>query len=236
MIKRFFNYYVSSDKELVKKLKNVLGFTPSNLNLYKIAFSHKSMTNRVGVNGISNERLEYLGDSILSAVVAEYLFCKYPKENEGFLTKMRSKIVKRNTLNKIADEMQLDLLLSHFVETKVSSTMKGNALEALVGAIYVEQGYNATKNFIIKHILIRHLDMPTLESLEDNHKSKLLEHCQKVGSDVEFKLLSKYKRDKRDRFKVAVHINGKQLAVAEDFNKKAAEQKASSIAIQHIVQ
>lgn len=235
MIKRFYNYYVSEDKELVKKFKNVLGFTPANLNLYKIAFSHKSMNNRAEVKGINNERLEYLGDSVLSTVVAEYLFRKYPIENEGFLTKMRSKIVKRNTLNKIADQMGLDILLSHFIEARVSSAMKGNALEALIGAIYIEKGYTSTKNYIVKHVLIKYLDMDSLESTEDNHKSRLLEHCQKTGTEVEFKLVSRYKVDKRDRFKIAVHINGQQLGMAEDFNKKAAEQKASSIAIRSII-
>jgi len=235
MLFRVYNYFIGQDKELVKKIHNVLGFTPSNVNLYKTAFSHKSMNQGANKNGVNNERLEYLGDAILSTVVAEYLFRKYPTQKEGFLTKMRSKIVKRNTLNKVAGEMGVDILLSHFVDTRISSSMKGNALEALIGAIYVEKGYKKTRDYIIKNILIKHLDINTLETVEDNHKSQLLEHCQKIGSNVEFKLVSRYKVDKRDKFKIAVNVDGKQKSVAEDFNKKAAEQKAAKIAISNIL-
>ena len=235
MVIRLYNYFICEEKELVKKIHNVLGFTPSNVQLYKTAFSHKSMNQGANKKGINNERLEYLGDAILSTVVAEYLFRKYPTKKEGFLTKMRSKIVKRNTLNQVAAEMGLDILLSHFIDTRISSSMKGNALEALIGAIYVEQGYRKTRNYIIKNILIKHLDVNTLETVEDNHKSQLLEHCQKIGSNVEFKLVSRYKVDKRDKFKIAVNVDGKQKSVAEDFNKKAAEQKAAKIAISSIL-
>lgn len=231
-----YNYYVAEEKSLVKKIKGTLGFIPTNIQLYKTAFSHKSLNQGINKNGINNERLEYLGDAILSTVVAEYLFRKYPKKKEGFLTKMRSKIVKRNTLNQVAEEMGLDILLSHFINTRISSSMKGNALEALIGAIYVEQGYNRTRQYIIKNIIIKHLDINALEAVEDNHKSQLLEHCQKVGSIVEFRLLKRFKSDNRDRFKIAVCIDGDQHATAEDFNKKSAEQKAAKIAIDKILQ
>jgi ribonuclease-3 len=179
----------------------------------------------------NNERLEYLGDAILSTVVAEYLFQKYPTQDEGFLTKMRSKIVKRNTLNKIADKMGLDIILSEFSQGKMSKSMLGNALEALVGAIYLEFGYTKTRNYIISNILMKYLDFDHLETTDDNYKSKLLEYCQKNGKNVNYKLVNKYKMDKRDRFKVAVEVDGKSIAMAEDFNKKSAEQQASKRAI-----
>lgn len=233
-VKRLYNYWLSTNKDLTRRLVDVIGFIPSNIQLYNIAFSHKS-SNGTNSLGVSNERLEYLGDSILSTVVAEYLFKKYPKENEGFLTQMRSKIVRRKTLNKIADQMGLDILLSEYTDSRVSHTMKGNALEALLGAIYLERGYPFTQKYIIKNILIKHIDIKELEQTEDNFKSRLLEHCQKSGKAVEYKLISRFKVDRRDKFKVAVHLDGKQVSVAEDFNKKSAEQKASSIAMKTIL-
>lgn len=179
----------------------------------------------------TNERLEYLGDAILSTIVAEYLFKKYPNKDEGFLTKMRSKIVKRQTLNEIADNMGLDVILSEYSLGKMSSSMLGNALEALVGAIYIEFGYEKTKNYVIRNILMKYLDINDLETRDDNHKSQLLEWCQKNGKDINFVTLTKFKVDKRDCFKVAVIIDGLEISTAEDFNKKSAEQTAASKAI-----
>lgn len=221
---------MSEDKELAQKLYPVIGFTPCRLGLFKRAFYHKSMNND-GKNGVSNERLEYLGDAVLSTVVAEYLFKKYPNKDEGFLTKMRSKIVKRKTLNDIADQMGLDIILSTYSQGRLSHSMMGNALEALVGAIYIEFGYKKTKNYIIKKILMKFLDIHELETKDDNYKSLLLEWCQKQSKDISYQTLSKFKMDKRDRFKVAVLVDGQQLATAEDFNKKSAEQSASKKAM-----
>jgi len=182
-------------------------------------------------NGSSNERLEYLGDAVLSTIVAEYLFKKYPNKDEGFLTKMRSKIVKRKTLNDIADQMGLDIILSNYSQGRMSRSMLGNALEALVGAIYIEFGYKKTKNYVIKNVLMKYLDIHELETKDDNYKSLLLEWCQKQCKDISYQTISKFKMDKRDRFKVGVLIDGKQVATAEDFNKKSAEQLASRKAI-----
>lgn len=230
MIKKIYNLYFSRDKDLAREIDNILGFTPKNLGLFKRAFYHKSMNNNVD-GQYNNERLEYLGDAILSTVVAEYLFNKYPTQNEGFLTKMRSKIVKRKTLNDIADKMGVDIILSKFSLGKMSSSMKGNALEALVGAIYIEKGYRNTKKYIINEILRKYLDIHTLEKLDDNYKSRLLEWGQKENNNIEFKLVNKYKMEKRDRFKIGVFVNGKEISIAEDYNKKAAEQKASKTAL-----
>jgi ribonuclease III len=232
-IRRFYNFYISEDKELTRRLKQILGFTPARLNLFKTAFYHKSMTNETPGKA-TNERLEYLGDAILSTIVAEYLFKKYPNKDEGFLTKMRSKIVKRQTLNEIADNMGLDVILSDYSLGKMSSSMLGNALEALVGAIYIEFGYDKTKDYIIKNILMRYLNMTELETKDDNHKSQLLEWCQKNGKEINFTTLAKFKLDKRDCFKVAVVIDGVEMATSEDFNKKSAEQAAASKVIQKL--
>jgi ribonuclease III len=213
------------------RLRPILGFTPARLNLFKTAFYHKSMTNETPGKP-TNERLEYLGDAILSTIVAEYLFKKYPNKDEGFLTKMRSKIVKRQTLNEVADNMGLDVILSEYSLGKMSSAMLGNALEALVGAIYIEFGYEKTKRYVIKNILMRYLNMNDLETRDDNHKSQLLEWCQKHGKEINFTTLTKFKVDKRDCFKVAVVIDGIEMATAEDFNKKSAEQTAAQKTIE----
>lgn len=226
LIIRLFNRYLSKDKDVVNRLRPIIGFTPRRIQLFKMAFYHRSMNND-SPKKMSNERLEFLGDAILSTIVAEYLFKKYPNKDEGFLTKMRSKIVKRQTLNEIADKMGLDVILSEYSLGKLSSSMLGNAFEALIGAVYIEFGYEKTKNYVIKNILMKYLDIKDLESKDDNHKSQLLEWCQKNGKEISFVTLSKFKLDKRDCFKVAVVIDGKEMATAEDFNKKSAEQNAS---------
>lgn len=234
IVRRIYNLYLSDDKDLTMRLRPILGFTPARLSLFKTAFYHKSMTNETPGRA-TNERLEYLGDAILSTIVAEYLFKKYPNKDEGFLTKMRSKIVKRQTLNEIADNMGLDVILSEYSMGKMSNSMLGNALEALVGAIYIEFGYEKTKNYVIKNILMKYLNINDLENRDDNHKSQLLEWCQKHGKDINFATLSKFKLDKRDCFKVAIVIDGVEISTAEDFNKKAAEQTAANRAIEKLM-
>jgi len=210
---------------------DVLGFIPGNISIYKLAFSHKSSQNEKSLLSQNNERLEYLGDAVLGTIVAEYLFKKYPDSNEGFLTKMRSKIVKRKTLNRIGDKMELDGVLQEFNNTRLSRSMLGNAVEALVGAIYLDAGYSFTHNYIVKKILRRYLDIHELENYDDNYKSQLLEWCQKHGKTISYKLISRYKYEKRDRFKVGVFVNNQRIATADDFNKKSAEQSASEKAM-----
>jgi len=166
----------------------MLGFTPVNIALFKLAFSHKSNNSEKSYGIRNNERLEYLGDAVLGTIVAEYLFKKYPSGNEGFLTKMRSKIVRRKSLNNIGDKMGLDMLLSEFNTTKLSKSMLGNAVEALVGAVYMEKGYRATKRFVIQRILRNYIDIHQLEEVDENYKSQLLEYCQKNGQNVDTKL------------------------------------------------
>lgn len=231
LIKKFYNGYLSSERDLAKRLRQIIGFTPSNLRIFKQAFFHKSTQSEKDYAMQNNERLEYLGDAVLGTIVAEYLFQKYPNADEGFLTKMRSKIVKRKSLNKIGDSMGVDMLLNEFNNTRISRSMLGNAVEALVGAVYLEKGYDGTKRFIVKRMLRKFVDIHELESYDDNYKSQLLEYCQKKGQNVSYRLLTRYKMDKRDRFKVAVIIDGKKIAVADDFNKKSAEQQASEKAL-----
>ena len=226
--------YLSPEKGFARRLNSLLGFVPSNMAIFRLAFHHKSTANDKHVSSQSNERLEYLGDAVLGTIVAEYLFKKYPNSDEGFLTKMRSKIVKRKSLNKIADKMGLDVFLNEYNNTRLSKSMLGNALEALVGAVYLEKGYYGTKKYVVHKILRGYLDIHELESFDDNYKSQLLEWCQKNGQTIAYQMLAKYKMDKRDRFKVAVLINGKRVATADDFNKKSAEQTASEKAMKSL--
>ena len=230
-LRRLYNYYLHPDKELARRLTTLLSFTPVHLSLFKLAFYHKSTFTSRDYAIANNERLEFLGDAVLSTIVAEYLFKKYPNSDEGFLTKMRSKIVKRNSLDEIADRMGLDLFLANYNQTRLSKSMLGNALEALVGALYIEVGYEKTKYYVIKRILRRYLDIHELEQFDDNYKSQLLEWCQKNGRQIDYKVLAKYKSDKRDKFKVAVFVDGKKLGTADDYNKKSAEQLASERAM-----
>ena len=232
-IRRFYNFYLSKDRQLARRIKNVTGITPARMHLYKLAFLHKSMNNEKDYKG-NNERLEYLGDSILSTIVADYLYQKYPAEDEGFMTKMRSRIVKRKTLNSIADRMGLDLILTDFSMGRLSSTMLGNALEALIGAIYLESGYKRTRRYVVRHLIRKYLDVHLLEEKDDNFKSRLLEWCQKNNRTVDYHMVEKFKYEKRDRFRIAVLIDGEHMGQAEDFNKKSAEQTASHKAIKKL--
>lgn len=231
IIRKFYNSTLSPDRELAKSLKPILGFTPSRIQIFKLAFYHRSMNNGQAESPGTNERLEFLGDAILSTIVAEYLFNKYPTQDEGFLTKMRSKIVKRKTLNHVAEQMGLDIILSEYSLGNMSKSMLGNALEAMVGALYIEFGYSKTRDYIISKIIMKYLDFELLENTDDNYKSILLEYCQKNGKTIQYNLINRFKVDKRDRFKVGVEINGVLIATAEDFNKKSAEQLASKKAL-----
>jgi len=230
-ILRLYNQFLAKDRDFAKRISSIIGFTPANLPIFRLAFHHKSSSTDKTSPLRSNERLEFLGDAVLSTIVAEYLFKKYPNGSEGFLTKMRSKIVKRSTLNQIADDMGLDVILREYNETRLSDSMKGNALEALIGAIYLERGYNGTKQIVIGRILRNHINIHELEQQDDNYKSQLLEWCQKTGRDVDYRMKQKYKFDKRDRFKIAVAVNGDEVATAEAFSKKSAEQLASQRAL-----
>ncbi len=230
-ILRLYNQFLAKDKDFARRISSIIGFTPANLPIFRLAFHHKSSSTDKTSPLRSNERLEFLGDAVLSTIVAEYLFKKYPNGSEGFLTKMRSKIVKRQTLNQIADDMGLDVILREYNDTRLSDSMKGNALEALIGAIYLERGYNTTKQIVIGRILRNHINIHELEQKDDNYKSQLLEWCQKTGKDVDYRMKQKYKFDKRDRFKIAVAVNGEEVASAEAFSKKSAEQLASQRAL-----
>ena len=213
-----------------KELKNILGFKPGNISLYQTALTHRSIRENADEN---NERLEYLGDAILSALVADYLFKRYPYKEEGFLTEMRSKMVNRQQLNEIAVRMGLKKVTLY---NKMDGALKvsqifGNTLEALVGAIYLDHGYKKTTKWVLECIILPHMFMDDLENLEINHKNKLYGWANKNGKILEFETLNERLENGRRLFTVAAVVDGKNIAEGKAFNKKDASQIAAQIAV-----
>lgn len=209
----------------------MLGFVPGNLSLYRLAFRHKSVAQNVkkGVKN-SNERLEFLGDAVLGSVVAEVLFKLYPYEDEGFLTELRSKIVNRVNLNQLARKLGFDQLIQYdnrMVNTTRQGSLLGDAFEALVGAIYLDKGYDFTKNFLVNHIIKSHIDIHRLEQTETNFKSKLIEWCQRHGKDITFELIENKDGESNKLFTVQASIDGEIMGQGKEFNKKNAEKLAA---------
>jgi ribonuclease-3 len=225
-----------SDKQLEaykKQLKNVLGFTPGNLDLYNTALSHRSVKETAEEN---NERLEYLGDAILSAAVADFLFKKYPRKGEGFLTEMRSKMVNRQQLNDIAVKMGLKKITRF---NKIDGSLKnsqifGNTLEAVVGAIYLDKGYRKTNQWILKRIIAPHLFMDELEQQDINVKNKLIGWANKNGKVIDFETLEERQDKGRRMFIVGVTVDGETIAAGRGFNKKDASQMAAQLAAEKL--
>lgn len=209
----------------------MLGFVPGNLSLYRLAFRHKSVAKNIkkGVKN-SNERLEFLGDAVLGSVVAEVLFKLYPYEDEGFLTELRSKIVNRVNLNQLARKLGFEQLIQYdnrMVNSTRQGSLLGDAFEALIGAIYLDKGYDFTKSFLINHIIKSHIDIHTLEQTETNFKSKLIEWCQRHGKDITFELIENQEGESGKLFTVQASIDGEIMGQGKEFNKKNAEKLAA---------
>lgn len=216
-----------------KSLQNVLGFKPGKLELYTTALSHRSVRDTAEEN---NERLEYLGDAILSAVVADYLFMRYPKKGEGFLTEMRSKMVNRQMLNDIAVKMGVKKITQF---NKIDSSLKnsqifGNTLEALVGAIYLDKGYKATLKWVTKRIVLPHLLLDDLEAQDINIKNKLIGWANKQNRAIDFETLEEKQERGRRLFIVGVKLDGEVIAAGRGFNKKDASQMAALQAVEKL--
>jgi ribonuclease-3 len=213
-----------------KQLRNVLGFAPGKSVLYKTALTHRSLKEGADQN---NERLEYLGDAILSAIVADFLFKKYPYKEEGFLTEMRSKMVNRNQLNDIAIKMGLRKItqFNKFDNSLKMSQIFGNTLEAVVGAIYLDKGFNKTRQWVIERIIQPHLFLEELENLEINHKNKLYGWANKNGKNLDFETIEEKIESGRRLFTVGAVVDGELLAQGRGYNKKDASQIAAQLAI-----
>jgi ribonuclease-3 len=213
-----------------KQLKNVVGFTPNNIMLYKTALSHRSIREGADEN---NERLEFLGDAVLGSVIAHYLFRKYPYKGEGFLTEMRSKMVNRQKLNEIALKMGLKkiTIYNKYDGALKTSQIFGNTLEALIGAVFLDKGYNKTQTWVEKYIILPHLFMDDLEGIDINIKNKLYGWANKNGKNVDFATIDENLENGRRLFTIAATLDGEIIAQAKAFNKKDASHLAAQIAI-----
>lgn len=227
VLKLYYTSSISKDSDFYKKLYILLGYCPSKLKLYKQAFQHNSVSQTIH----NNERLEYLGDAVLDLVIAELLFKKYPFQGEGFLTDMRSKSVSRKQLSTIAMDMGLQNLLlfdNSIRRNKMAIRgIAGNALEALVGAIYLDKGYKFTLNYIQHKIVGKFLDFDELKSTTVNFKSVLNQYAQKNKKELEFRVLNEEEDQKIKNYNIGVMIDNEQVSVGRGLSKKVAEQIAS---------
>ena len=231
-IKNFFKSQ-NKNREFKKQLNNILGFTPGEIDLYKTALSHRSVREGADEN---HERLEFLGDAVLSSVIAPYLFRKYPYHGEGFLTEMRSKMVNRQMLNDIALKMGLKKITFY---NKYDNSLKisqifGNTLEALIGAVYLDKGYAGTQKWVEKCIIMPHLFIDDLEIIEINIKNRLYGWANKNGKALEFETLSEKFENGRRLFTIGATVDGELIAEAKGYNKKDASQIAAQLAVEKL--
>lgn len=232
-----FSHLTPEDKTLSDYIHNILGYRPKNIALYHLAFTHRSKSEEtVGNYHLSNERLEYLGDAVLELVVGDFLFHTYPTQPEGFLTEMRSRIVSRVSLNKLAKKLGLDEYIKYQPIQKFADgsfrSLGGNAFEALMGAIYLDKGFDFAQRTIIDHILRVHIDLEQLQQTEVNFKSKLLQITQKQRQTLEFRLLDESMEDHRKVFHVRIFIDNKGYGECSDYSLKRAEQIAAEKTLQ----
>lgn len=217
------------DEKLIRAIQNIAGFTPSNLELYRLATLHSSIAVDTG-DGFkeSNERLEYLGDAILGAAVADYLFKKFPFRSEGFLTEMRSRIVNRETLNLLARKIGVGNIVQYDQKnTHLQQVILGNTLEAIVGAIYLDKGYLRTKKFVIDKLIAQNYDLAELVNSNSNYKSKIIEWAQREGKEVRFEILHVSKNKNQKEFTAQVLVDNEAKGTGYGNNKKKAEQDAA---------
>jgi ribonuclease-3 len=218
----------SSAKNLSQSIKNIFGFRPQNLHLYKLAFRHKSVNKDVNGIKINNERLEYLGDAVLGSVIADYLFKKFPYKGEGFLTEMRSKIVCRSNLEKLSRKLGLDKLIESSPEIRSSAkSMRGDAFEAFIGALYLDRGYDFTKKIIIRRVVNIHIDIDNLEHLDTNFKSKLIEWAQKEKKEVDFRVIGEKGEKNQRQYEIEIYVDNNPISKGIDFSIKGAEKIAA---------
>lgn len=236
MIKRI-RLFLHPKKESYFAFYRILGFFPGNLDLYEEALLHKS-SSKERQNGryLNNERLEFLGDAVLDAVVADLVYCKFQNKNEGFLTNTRSKIVKRETLDMMASDLGLNKVLVTSLRTQNQKNhILGNALEALIGAIYLDKGYLAARKFIDKKLITQYIDVDQIARKEVNFKSKLLEWCQKYKIDLSFDVIENFTDEENNPvFQSQVALNGLLAGTGIGFSKKESQQQAAKMALRKI--
>jgi len=222
---------LSSDrKEFYLFLKDLLGFYPRNLKLYDLAFIHKSASTFDSQgNFVNNERLEFLGDAVLGSIIADFLYNRFPQKDEGFLTKTRSKLVNRSFLTKLTFDMGLNVFIdSNTTKNIEKSHIYGDALEALIGAIYLDKDYSTVKYFVTKRILSEFVNLNEIEQEDSNFKSQLIEWSQKTKHEIEFETTEdSNEKSKQPKFKAIVKIDSKTIGKGMGTSKKEAHQNAA---------
>lgn len=239
MIKRIiplFKVRTVSEKKIIESLRNITGYTPVNIDLYKQAFIHSSKGLKKTDISYNNERLEFLGDSVLGAIISEYLFKKFPNKDEGFLTQLRSKMVNGQHLHQLALKLGIDEILNTNLSKKdrLKSSALGDAFEALIGAFYIDHGYERTRRFVIKKIIILHMDMDDLLKTDNDFKSQLQVYCQKNKLTLRYNSEEDVSKVNGKFFRVNVVINDHAYESFEHFSKRTAEQKAAQLALERI--
>jgi ribonuclease-3 len=228
-IRKIVQSHSKEDVALHNELKKLLNFSPRKINKYKKAFTHRSvqMTDKKG-NPINYERLEFLGDSILGSVIAAYLYKKVPSGSEGYLTQMRSKIVSREHLNELGKDLNLiRFVKSNIDQTNVGDNIHGNIFEALIGAIFMDKGYNSCQKFIHQNVIVPHVDIAKLEGKITSYKGLIIEWCQKQKKKYTFDTYEDSGNDPVKHFSVKISIDGVQIAKGRATSKKKAEEQAS---------
>jgi len=226
----------NSKKEPYLLFHNILGFFPDDITNYQLAVRHKSVPIKLNGRELSNERLEFLGDSILNLVITDIIYKRFQDESEGFLTNLRSKIVNRESLNQIAKELELDKIVvaSKYVNQNTNDNIYGNALEALFGAIYLDLGYQKCKFFVEERLFRYFLDWNDILESETNFKSKLFEWCHKNHLEPEFILLEETVVKNKHTFHTCLKIQNQPICQATGNSKKESQQNVSKIACKKI--
>jgi ribonuclease-3 len=225
--------YLLDKREFNSRLKKILGFSPGNLELYEIAFIHRSATFTLpSGKKVNNERLEYLGDAVLDAILSDYLFEKFPDANEGFLTKIRSRIVNRDVLNELSVSMGINkILISKINSSHLTKNLYGDAFEALIGAVFLDKGFKKTKKVFIKNVLNKYLDLDLIVKTDTDYKSLVFEWVQKHKSNLIFTYNEEYDFNlKKSVFSTVLFIDKKEFGEGHGSSKKEAEQEAACLA------
>lgn len=233
----FFHRKTTPDhQELLDYLKSEFSIKTKNLTIYSQAFQHKSVAikNNKGFK-LSNERLEFLGDAVISSIVAEYIYNYYPNKSEGFLTQIRARIVSRESLNRLGKKINLEQHIKYKTAKNNShNSLIGNVFESLIGAIYLDKGYSITRDILIKNILKKHIDLTVVEQTNTDFKSQLLVNCQKKQKKLAYKELNKTKIEGEFYFTMGVYIDDIIITQATAKSKRKAEQKASKEVLSNI--
>lgn len=222
--------YLPDKREFGSRLKKILGFTPGNLELYEIAFIHRSATFTLpDGKKVNNERLEYLGDAVLDAILSDYLFEKFPEANEGLLTKIRSRIVNRDVLNQLAISIGINkILFSKISSSHLTKNLYGDAFEALIGSVFLDKGFKRTKKIFIKNVLNKYLDLNVIVKTDTDYKSLVFEWVQKHKSNLIFTYNEEYDFNlKKSVFSTILFIDKQEFGAGHGSSKKEAEQEAA---------